>query len=629
MRRLSIFGIVSLMASLVTVVGTSGTAWASGGASTTSVCGSQRSRTFCSPASSKYGETVSFRVDVFDSSNSCALFDDCDEPTGTVEFYDNGALTPFTVCVLEGTGYNDFSGCTGLYSGLTVGRHDVFTKYVPAGAHPFDESSDTSRAYLVDVQPTRTVLGWDSVISAYGQPVQFTATVVPNEAPITGFGASLPSGLVQFFDNGNLLTTVGLNSAARTATYTTSTLAVGDHPNLTARYISDGNYGSSDSSPIVHSVTAASTTGTLVASATSPTYGQPVTLTDTVAPVPPGAGTPTGTVTFTDLTLANFSSQPLDLQNPDRAAITDPLLAPGPHTIRAAYGGDTNFGRNSSNEVTVTVSKANTTTAVYSSLNPAGFGQSLMIQAGVQQVGAGVGIPSGTVQFRDGTANLGAPRPIIAGIATLFTSSLAGGTHTISAVYSGDDNFNGSSSGPLTQTVTCDHTITGSTRSVAVSPIGSTCISGATIKGNLTVPAGANLSLVGATIGGALNIRGAGSVTVCGTTTGNVSVSGATGFVLLGDPDDDACATNTFRGRVTLSDNHGGVELAGNQIRGALSVSGTTGAGPFPDDAGAEIEANAIGGTLKCSANSPVATNDHRHNTAQGNRSGECASPLF
>ena len=87
--------------------------------------------------------------------------------------------------------------------------------------------------------------------------------------------------------------------------------------------------------------------------------------------------------------------------------------------------------------------------------------------------------------------------------------------------------------------------------------------------------------------------------------------------MLLGDPDDDACAANTFRGRVSLSDNHGGVELSGNRITGALSVSGTTGIGPFPDDAGAEIEANAIGGTLKCGANSPVATNDHQGNTVQ------------
>jgi hypothetical protein len=320
---------------------------------------------------------------------------------------------------------------------------------------------------------------------------------------------------------------------------------------------------------------------------------------------------------------------PLDLNSPDRAAITDPLLAPGPHTIRAAYGGDNNFGRNSSNEVTVTVSKANTTTAVYSSLNPAGVGQSIMFQAGVQQVGAGVGIPSGTVQFRDGAANLGPPRPIIAGIATLFTGALAGGIHTISAVYSGDDNFNGSASGPLSQTVSCDHTITGSTRSLTVSPTGSTCISGGTIKGNLTVPAGANLSLVGATIGGVLNIRGAGSVIVCGTTTGNVSVSGATGFVLLGDPDDDACAANTFRGRVSLSDNHGGVELAGNQINGAMSVSGTTGAGPFSDDAGAEIESNTIGGALACSGNSPVASNDARPNSVKGARRGECGTAGF
>src|SRR5437763_13468145 len=135
-RRLSIFGIVSLIASLAAVVGTSGTAWASGGASRTTVCGGSSSLHFCSPTSSKYGEKVSFRADVADVSNSCALFDDCDQPTGTMEFYDNGAPTPFTACVLQGTGFNDASVCEGLYSGLRGGLQDVFARNLPAGAPP-------------------------------------------------------------------------------------------------------------------------------------------------------------------------------------------------------------------------------------------------------------------------------------------------------------------------------------------------------------------------------------------------------------------------------------------------------------------------------------------------------------
>jgi hypothetical protein len=40
------------------------------------------------------------------------------------------------------------------------------------------------------------------------------------------------------------------------------------------------------------------------------------------------------------------------------------------------------------------------------------------------------------------------------GIASFTTSSLTAGTHSITAVYGGDGNFNGSSSSPLNQVVT-------------------------------------------------------------------------------------------------------------------------------------------------------------------------------
>jgi hypothetical protein len=43
-----------------------------------------------------------------------------------------------------------------------------------------------------------------------------------------------------------------------------------------------------------------STSTTLSVSPSAPTYGQAVTLVATVAPAPPGSGTPTGSVTFAD-----------------------------------------------------------------------------------------------------------------------------------------------------------------------------------------------------------------------------------------------------------------------------------------------------------------------------------------
>ena len=107
---------------------------------------------------------------------------------------------------------------------------------------------------------------------------------------------------------------------------------------------------------------------------------------------------------------------------------------------------------------------------------------------------------------------------------------------------------------------------------------------------------------------------------------GNVNVSGASGFVLLGDPGDDLCGGNRFNGAVILGSNHGGLELAANRIANNTSVTGTTGTGPFPEDNRAEIEANTITGNLACSGNSPPATNDTQPNTVSGNRTGQCSA---
>lgn len=42
---------------------------------------------------------------------------------------------------------------------------------------------------------------------------------------------------------------------------------------------------------------------------------------------------------------------------------------------------------------------------------------------------------TGTVQFKDGSANLGAPVPVVVGIALGPTSTLSRGTHLLSAVF--------------------------------------------------------------------------------------------------------------------------------------------------------------------------------------------------
>ncbi|HMH52396.1 MAG TPA: Ig-like domain repeat protein [Candidatus Acidoferrum sp.] len=94
-----------------------------------------------------------------------------------------------------------------------------------------------------------------------------------------------------------------------------------------------------------------------------------------------------------------------------------------------------------------------TMTAVASSLNPAVVGQAVTFTATVNVVPPATGTPTGTVTFFDGATSLGT-RMLAASLrATLTTSALGAGVHSITARYSGDAFWSGSTSLPLSQSV--------------------------------------------------------------------------------------------------------------------------------------------------------------------------------
>lgn len=93
--------------------------------------------------------------------------------------------------------------------------------------------------------------------------------------------------------------------------------------------------------------------------------------------------------------------------------------------------------------------KAVTTTSLTSSLNPSVFGQAITLTA---NVASSNGTPTGTVQFFDYGQSIGLAT-LSAGQASLTTAALAAGSHSITAVYSGNTNVLGSTSPLLIQTV--------------------------------------------------------------------------------------------------------------------------------------------------------------------------------
>ena len=106
-----------------------------------------------------------------------------------------------------------------------------------------------------------------------------------------------------------------------------------------------------------------------------------------------------------------------------------------------------------STSTTTTATIPGTTTGVTSSANPSVSGQPVTFTATVKAKTAGAGIPTGTVTFKDGPSTLGTATLNGSGQATFTTSTLAAGSHSITASYGGDANFKGSTSPKFTQTV--------------------------------------------------------------------------------------------------------------------------------------------------------------------------------
>jgi len=103
-----------------------------------------------------------------------------------------------------------------------------------------------------------------------------------------------------------------------------------------------------------------------------------------------------------------------------------------------------------------------TTTSVSASPNPALVSSPVTLTATVNK-GTGVPIPTGTVTFTDGASVLGTGSVNASSMATLQTSVLALGTHTITASYGGDSVYGASASATIivkVVTVLPDFTIT-------------------------------------------------------------------------------------------------------------------------------------------------------------------------
>jgi hypothetical protein len=148
-------------------------------------------------------------------------------------------------------------------------------------------------------------------------------------------------------------------------------------------------------------------------------------------------GVTLGTGTLNSWGLATYSTRSLSI---------------GKHSITAVYAGDANFNGSTSSVLSQRINKASTI-KVISSANPSVSGHSVTFTATVSASEPGSGTPTGTVTFKDDGKVLGTAKLDASGKASYSTKALSVGAHSITAVYSGDNNYSGSTSSVLTQNV--------------------------------------------------------------------------------------------------------------------------------------------------------------------------------
>jgi PKD repeat protein len=264
-----------------------------------------------------------------------------------------------------------------------------------------------------------------------------------------------------------------------------------------------------------------------------------------------------------------------------------------------------------------TVTKGSTATGV-TQVATAAFGAPVTLTATV----TGAGSLSGTVQFRTPAGNVGPPVPLSGGHASLTVTGVLTGRDVVTATYSGDA-LHATSSGQLTPAVTFGHTLSGSFKGSMTLTGGTWLLDGVSLPGALTIGVNTSVVLLRTSVGG-VTATNPGAVTVCGSTLKNgLTISGASGFVLVGDPRDDGCAGNTVTGAVSIVGSLAGANLSGNRLNSGVRFDGNHGGGPFPVDAVPVVSANTVKAVLACANNQPAPTNDGVTNTAK-KKSGQC-----
>ncbi len=367
------------------------------------------------PASSPYGTALSITAVVSPAS-----------ATGTVTFSDG----------LVNIGQSALPNAALTNATLKPGAHILTAIY--SGDTDDLPSISSPVTTLITLTPSAIYLAPIPASNPYGMSLQILAAVLPASA----------TGTVTFSDGA---TRIGQSTLPNTA-FTINTLAPGPH-SLTATYSGDNFRAASTSNAVSTTILPFPATITLAPLANPIHAGNPIVLTASINPA-----NANGTVVFRDIalgvlgqaTVANGTAT-LTLHNP----------ASGQYSIAASYSGDTNDAPATSASVTTQIILNPTSTTLTGPTNTVAFATPITFSATITPPAATITSPAatGSVTFFEGPFILDSSL-IINGVANLAITTLAPGSHTVHATYSGDTLSASSISPGITVTIAFDPTTT-------------------------------------------------------------------------------------------------------------------------------------------------------------------------
>ena len=408
-------------------------------------------------------------------------------PTGTVTF----TFFSNNTCSGTGTAGTPEAIASGVANSasqgpLLAGSYSFQATY--NGDSNYLTSTGTCEPLTVNKAASQTV----TAIQSGGQTVTAVAlgSTVTDQATVSGTGAGTPTGTVTFtfFSNS---TCTGAGTTAGTGTLASGVATSSPEGSLTAgsysfqaTYSGDANYLTSTGAcePLTVNKASSATVTTVQqggSAVTSVALGTSVTDQATVSGT--GAGTPTGTVTFTffangGCTGTGTAGSPETLTaGVANSASVGPLDAAGPYSFQATYNGDSNYLTSTGGCEPLTVNKASSATVTIvqqggSAVTSVALGTSVTDQATVS--GTGAGTPTGTVTFTffsnsncTGSGTAGTPEALASGVANSASQGpLLAGSYSFQATYNGDANY-------LTSTGLCEPFTVGTGTTVTITTV--------------------------------------------------------------------------------------------------------------------------------------------------------------